>query len=375
MAMRSLRLAHYLPSCRLRAKSKGYPLKTIYGVLAVVVALCLTTTTHGSPQFARQTGLDCNSCHASSGKFPALNSFGQAFKAGGYTQDRESPESACAPCVSLQNQLADKQTELKKLEAEREGLAKAVGPLQDAIFNNQATNAQRDKFKEVQDKADKLTQDIESKQQEISTVQNKLAECNKKCAAPQDGGFVIGKWINLGGNNPFDPTDPLGGSIPVSPLPPPIGGCKAPKPQDAVRTRDCPAGQTGSILEAAPYICTPPNWTVGSFWYLVKNTCTTPTPKTGCSTIFPHIGHFACGGGCGISGFDASFTPGSTTVQVSGFGQNPTATFSCNGTTATSTSTFALFGAGGHSCQFNAAGGGVALSCSRPGASCSDSCQ
>jgi hypothetical protein len=33
--------------------------------------------------FARQTGLDCTSCHASVG-FPTLNTFGQSFKAGGY---------------------------------------------------------------------------------------------------------------------------------------------------------------------------------------------------------------------------------------------------------------------------------------------------
>lgn len=36
------------------------------------------------PAFARQTGLACNSCHFQ--HFPALNSFGRAFKDGGYTQ-------------------------------------------------------------------------------------------------------------------------------------------------------------------------------------------------------------------------------------------------------------------------------------------------
>jgi hypothetical protein len=63
-------------------------LKTVYSVLALVATLGLTSTVHGVPTFARQTGLDCTSCHAASG-FPTLNSFGAAFKAGGYSQANE----------------------------------------------------------------------------------------------------------------------------------------------------------------------------------------------------------------------------------------------------------------------------------------------
>jgi hypothetical protein len=63
-------------------------LKIVYSALTIVAMLGLTSTVHGVPGFARQTGLDCNSCHAPVG-FPVLNSFGQAFKAGGYTQASE----------------------------------------------------------------------------------------------------------------------------------------------------------------------------------------------------------------------------------------------------------------------------------------------
>ncbi|MDH5736606.1 MAG: cytochrome C, partial [Gammaproteobacteria bacterium] len=38
--------------------------------------------TYAVPAFARQTDMTCNSCHFQS--FPALNSFGRVFRAGGY---------------------------------------------------------------------------------------------------------------------------------------------------------------------------------------------------------------------------------------------------------------------------------------------------
>lgn len=63
-------------------------LKIVFSALAALATLGLTSTVHGIPAYARQTGLECGSCHASPG-FPALNTFGQAFKAGGYTDGNE----------------------------------------------------------------------------------------------------------------------------------------------------------------------------------------------------------------------------------------------------------------------------------------------
>lgn len=63
-------------------------LKIVYSALTIVAMLGLTSTVHGIPSFARQTGLDCNSCHSAAG-YPTLNTFGQAFKAGGFTQASE----------------------------------------------------------------------------------------------------------------------------------------------------------------------------------------------------------------------------------------------------------------------------------------------
>lgn len=45
--------------------------------------LLLPTTAEAVPNFARQTGLACNTCHFQ--HYPALNAFGRNFKAGGYT--------------------------------------------------------------------------------------------------------------------------------------------------------------------------------------------------------------------------------------------------------------------------------------------------
>jgi len=75
-------------------------LKIVYSALTIVAMLGLTSTVQGIPSFARQTGLDCNSCHAAVG-FPVLNTFGQAFKAGGYTQASEDNLMGDGEALSL----------------------------------------------------------------------------------------------------------------------------------------------------------------------------------------------------------------------------------------------------------------------------------
>lgn len=51
--------------------------------IAFVVALLVVPEANAVPAFARQTGQACSTCHFQ--HFPALNVFGRAFKAGGYT--------------------------------------------------------------------------------------------------------------------------------------------------------------------------------------------------------------------------------------------------------------------------------------------------
>lgn len=62
---------------------------TISFLAAFVIAGAFSSSVFGVASFARQTGLDCTSCHASAPGFPALNSFGAAFKAGGYVMGNE----------------------------------------------------------------------------------------------------------------------------------------------------------------------------------------------------------------------------------------------------------------------------------------------
>lgn len=61
--------------------------KSILSVLAVVfflaMALYVPRDAEAVPSFARQTGMACNACHFQ--HYPALNQFGRAFKAGGFT--------------------------------------------------------------------------------------------------------------------------------------------------------------------------------------------------------------------------------------------------------------------------------------------------
>lgn len=53
-------------------------------LLTFSIMIFLPHDAHAVPAFARQTGMACNTCHYQ--HFPSLNSFGRAFKSGGFTQ-------------------------------------------------------------------------------------------------------------------------------------------------------------------------------------------------------------------------------------------------------------------------------------------------
>ena len=57
--------------------------KIVLSLAGVLAATAFAPEAAAVPAFARQTGMACSACHAQ--HFPILNSFGRAFKAGGYT--------------------------------------------------------------------------------------------------------------------------------------------------------------------------------------------------------------------------------------------------------------------------------------------------
>ena len=57
--------------------------KIVLSLAGVLAATAFAPEAAAIPGFARQTGMACTACHAQ--HFPVLNSFGRAFKAGGYT--------------------------------------------------------------------------------------------------------------------------------------------------------------------------------------------------------------------------------------------------------------------------------------------------
>jgi len=57
--------------------------KIVLSLASVLAATAFAPEAAAVPAFARQTGMACNACHFQ--HFPVLNSFGRAFKAGGYT--------------------------------------------------------------------------------------------------------------------------------------------------------------------------------------------------------------------------------------------------------------------------------------------------
>ena len=64
-------------------------------LIAIAGGLLASGTAYALPSFARQTGMQCSSCHA---VFPTLNAFGRSFKLRGYTlgsalEDKQFPEN------------------------------------------------------------------------------------------------------------------------------------------------------------------------------------------------------------------------------------------------------------------------------------------
>lgn len=57
--------------------------KFVISLVGILATAAFAPQASALPAFARQTGMECNACHQQ--HFPVLNTFGRAFKAGGYT--------------------------------------------------------------------------------------------------------------------------------------------------------------------------------------------------------------------------------------------------------------------------------------------------
>ncbi|MBI4997306.1 MAG: hypothetical protein HZC22_10515, partial [Rhodocyclales bacterium] len=64
-------------------------IRSISFCAAFVIAAIVATPSQAVPAFARQTGKACSTCHFQ--HYPALNSYGQDFKAGGFTDMGKQP--------------------------------------------------------------------------------------------------------------------------------------------------------------------------------------------------------------------------------------------------------------------------------------------
>ena len=74
---------------------------TLWAVFALLSAALWAPQANAIPAFARQVGMACSACHFQ--HFPVLNSFGRAFKEGGYTMigAQDKIEDPTAPGVSI----------------------------------------------------------------------------------------------------------------------------------------------------------------------------------------------------------------------------------------------------------------------------------
>jgi hypothetical protein len=79
--------------------SKFIGQRTLWFGAVVAATVTFASSAHAVPAFARQTGLDCNTCHVS---WPELTSVGREFKLGGYTLMQEVRGER--PWVSFQSE-------------------------------------------------------------------------------------------------------------------------------------------------------------------------------------------------------------------------------------------------------------------------------
>lgn len=102
----------------------------------------------------------------------------------------------------------------------------------------------------------------------------------KQCPPPQTSVQLISVQPHMG-NNPFDPTNPLGGGQVKGRI------CITPHPSDEPEALPCPSGQTGSIIRTRSYSCVNGSWAPGD-WTTTSSTCTA-TPPPGCTTPQPVV--------------------------------------------------------------------------------------
>ena len=74
-------------------------MKIIYGLAVVIYSFLMPLIAEAVPSFARQTGLECATCHFS---WLELSPIGRQFKLGGYTLMKQS--SGERPWLPIQNQ-------------------------------------------------------------------------------------------------------------------------------------------------------------------------------------------------------------------------------------------------------------------------------
>jgi hypothetical protein len=82
--------------------------KIVLSLAGVMAAATFAPEASAVPAFARQTGMACSACHQQ--HFPAINSFGRAFKSAGYTmvgteEKIEDPKSDTSPGLSIPSTL------------------------------------------------------------------------------------------------------------------------------------------------------------------------------------------------------------------------------------------------------------------------------
>ena len=307
--------------------------------------------------------------------------------------------------------------DLSKIREEKDRLQKQLDDLKSA----EATLARRQT--EAKAEFDRL-------QADLARLEKSLSACLERCRVRVRGGgsvAMIESVHNVVGNNPFNPTDPLGGGTTTT-TPPPSTGCTAPRPNDDTRTQSCPAGQTGTIVQTRTYSCVGTSWVPGPF-QTVSNTCTTPPPATcttpqpptetqtlscpagqtgsivqsrsytcqgttwvpgpyttvsntcvaaptGCATSFSS-GTYSCSGSCGISSVTLNVASGSNSMTASTFGSNSGVGFSCSGASASSPSgTLTILGLPGHTCSLTGmSANSFGVFCSNTsGGTCNSSC-
>lgn len=173
--------------------------------------------------------------------------------------------SVCLQCWEISNRLSYTESLLDESLTRLDDLNSFIRFYTEQLMNNQLSSSYMSHLEKLGSEAKETEQRISRYEEDVQRLRPALKECVKAC---QEAGVSVLHVTPGGGNNPFDPLDPLGGGSPRT-----TTGCTGPQPASETKPQPCPSGQSGSIIWGRDFFCANGAWTLTNSGRIIGNTC------------------------------------------------------------------------------------------------------